>query len=76
MLGETSVKVKVPREDLMEVLRRVTDFMGFGVYVYAVSVRPSDSASLKEFDVELQRVDFNVERGTWDPFIERDAASS
>lgn len=73
MLGETSIKVRVPREDLLEVLRRVSEFMGFGVYVYAVSVRPSPSASLKEFDVELQRVDFDTEANRWDPFVERGA---
>ncbi len=76
MLGETTVKVRVPREDLPEVLRRVTDFMGFGVYVYAITVRPSSSASLKEFDVELERVDFVPERNRWEPFVERGSVSS
>jgi hypothetical protein len=75
MLGETSVRVRVPRENLTEVLRRVTDFMGFGVYVYAITVRPAASASLKEFEVELQRVDFSPERNRWEEFVERGAES-
>lgn len=75
MLGETTVKVRVPREDLTEVLRRITDFMGFGVYVYSVTVRPAPSASLKEFEVELQRVDFATDRNRWEPFVERGASS-
>lgn len=73
LLGETTIRIRVPREDLPEVLRRVTDFMGFGVYVYSISVRPSASASLKEFDVELDRVDFVAERQRWEPFVERGA---
>ncbi len=73
LLGETTVRIRVPRDSLDEVLRRVTEFMGFGVYVYSISVRPSDSPSLKEFEVELQRVDFSTERGRWEPFVERGA---
>lgn len=71
LLGETTVRLRVPRENLDEVLRRVTEFMGFGVYVYAISVRPADSASLKEFEVELQRVDFDTAKNRWQPFVER-----
>lgn len=71
LLGETSIHLRVPRENLDEVLRRVTEFMGFGVYVYSIAVRPADSASLKEFEVDLQRVDFVPARGRWEPFVER-----
>jgi hypothetical protein len=72
MLGETSIRVTVPREDLPEVLRRVLDFMGFGIYVYSLSVRPGPSDLLKEFVVELHRVDFSAEKGDWAPFVEKD----
>ena len=40
MLGETTIQVEVPREDLAEALRRISDFMGFGIYVYSFRVRP------------------------------------
>ncbi len=73
MLGETAIRVTVPRDDLPEVLRRVTDFMGFGIYVYAISVRPAPSDLLKSFVVELQRVDFSAEAGRWVPFVEKGA---
>lgn len=75
MLGETSIRVTVPREDLAEVLRRVLDFMGFGIYVYTISVRPGPSDLLKEFVVELQRVDFSADKGQWSPFVEKDPAT-
>jgi len=76
LLGETSLKVTVPREDLPEVLRRVCDFMGFGIYVYAIHVRPAASESLKQFIVELQRVDFHPEARDWGPFKERGRSES
>jgi hypothetical protein len=66
--------VTVPREALTEVLRRVTDFMGFGIYVYSVTVRPAPSELLKGFVVELQRVDFDPQTKLWKPFVERGAA--
>ena len=72
MLGETSIRVSVPREDLPEVVRRVLEFMGFGVYVYSISLRPGPSDLLKEFVVELRRVDFSSEKGDWTPFVEKD----
>lgn len=72
MLGETSIRVSVPREDLPEVLRRVLDFMGFGVYVYSIALRPGPSDLLKEFVVELRRIDFSSEKGDWTPFVEKD----
>ena len=73
MLGETAVRVTVPPDALGEVLRRVLDFMGFGIYVYAISVRPSPSELLKGFIVELQRVDYDPTTKTWTPFVERGA---
>lgn len=71
LLGETSIRVTVPREALPEVLRRVTEFMGFGIYVYSVTVRPAPSELLKGFVVELQRVDYSSEKGAWVPFVEK-----
>jgi hypothetical protein len=68
--------VTVPREALLEVLHRVTEFMGFGIYVYAVTVRPASGELLKSFVVELQRVDFSAEKGTWVPFVEKGTAGS
>jgi hypothetical protein len=76
LLGETSIRITVPRDDLPEVLRRVTDFMGFGIYVYSISVRPAPAELLKSFVVELQRVDYSAERGAWVPFIEKGAGES
>jgi hypothetical protein len=76
MLGETTIRVTVPRESLLEVLRRVTDFMGFGIYVYSLTVRPAPSELLKEFVVELQRVDFAPGTKTWVPFEEKGTAES
>ena len=76
LLGATSIRVTVPREDLTELLRRVTDFMGFGIYVYAVTVRPAPTELLKSFVVELQRVDYSAEKGTWVPFVEKGTVDS
>lgn len=76
LLGETTIRVTVPREDLSEVLKRVTEFMGFGIYVYAVSVRPAPSDLLKAFVVELQRVDYSAEKNAWVPFIEKGTSDS
>lgn len=68
MLGETTIRVTVPKEDLGEVLRRITDFMGFGIYVYAFQVRPAAEESLRRFQVELRRVDFAPAQGDWVTF--------
>lgn len=76
LLGETSIRVTVPREDLAEVLRRVSEFMGFGIYVYAVSVRPTPGELLKSFVVELQRVDYDPEKRSWTPFVEKGTSDS
>ena len=76
MLGETAVRVTVPHDALAEVLRRTIDFMGFGIYVYAISIRPAPSELLKGFVVELQRIDFDPVSKTWKPFVERGAAGS
>lgn len=76
MLGETSLRVTVPREDLVEVLRRIVEFMSFGIYVYRVSFWPARSDLLKEFVVELQRVDYSPGAGDWIPFEERGRSES
>ncbi|MGP8071941.1 MAG: hypothetical protein ACLPZM_02290 [Thermoplasmata archaeon] len=76
MLGETSLRVTVPREDLPEVLRRVVEFMGFGIYVYSISVRPVASDLLKSFILELRRVDFSAPQGDWIPFVEKGTSDS
>ena len=75
-LGENQIRVEVPREDLPEVLRRVTDFMGFGIYVYSVVVRPADEDTLKKFVVELQRVDFSPTHKQWIAFEEKGRSES
>jgi len=76
LLGETSVRVTVPREDLAEALRRVSEFMGFGIYVYAVTIRPTPGDLLKSFVVELQRVDYDPEKRAWVPFVEKGTSDS
>ncbi|HKN07820.1 MAG TPA: hypothetical protein VJ021_09565 [Thermoplasmata archaeon] len=76
LLGGTSIRITVPRDALPEVLRRVTEFMGFGIYVYSISVRPAATELLKGFVVELQRVDFSAEKGTWVPFVEKGIVDS
>jgi hypothetical protein len=76
LLGETSLRVTVPREDLAEVMRRVSEFMGFGIYVYAVTIRPTPGDLLKSFVVELQRVDYSAAQRAWVPFVEQGASDS
>jgi len=76
LLGGTSIRVTVPRDALPEVLRRVTEFMGFGIYVYSISVRPAPSELLKGFVVELQRVDYSAEKRAWVPFVEKGTTDS
>jgi hypothetical protein len=76
LLGQTSIRVTVPRGDLMEVLRRVTEFMGFGIYVYAISVRPAAEELLKGFVVELDRVEYSAGSGGWVPFVEKGVADN
>jgi hypothetical protein len=76
LLGETLVRTEVPREDLAEALRRVSEFMGFGIYVYSVRVRPAQEELLKRFIVELQRVDFDPNVGDWVPFEEKGRSDS
>jgi hypothetical protein len=76
LLGQTSIRVNVPRENLAEVLRRICDFMGFGIYVYSVRVRPAPEEMLKRFVVELERVDFSAAKGDWVPFEEKGRSDS
>jgi hypothetical protein len=76
LLGETSIRVEVPKEALAEVLRRVTDFMGFGIYVYRLTVRPAPDEMLRRFVVELQRVDYSAAAREWVPFEEQGPSDS
>lgn len=76
LLGETSIRVTVPLEHLAEVFRRVTDFMGFGIYVYSLSIRPAPSELLKSFVVELRRVDYSPGERTWVQFVEKGTSDS
>jgi hypothetical protein len=75
-LGENLIRVRVPREHLGEVLTRVANFMGFGIYVYRFTVRPASSGVLKEFEVELERVDFSTTGGEWVPFQDKGQSDS
>ncbi|HZY91570.1 MAG TPA: hypothetical protein VFG07_02165 [Thermoplasmata archaeon] len=76
LLGETTIQLEVPKEDLPEVLRRITDFMGFGIYVYSIAVRPAADEMLRRFVVELQRVDYSAERRGWVAFEEKGTSDS
>jgi hypothetical protein len=71
LLGQTHIQVTVPRDSLAEVLRRACDFMGFGIYVYTIRVRPGPEELLKTFIVELQRVDYSGPAKDWAPFQDR-----
>ncbi len=76
LLGQTQIVVTVPRDSLPEVLRRVCDFMGFGIYVYSLRVRPGPEELLKTFIVEMQRVDYSVPDRDWTAFQDRGKADS
>ncbi len=76
LLGQTQIQVTVPRDSVAEVLRRACDFMGFGIYVYTIRVRPGPEELLKSFIVELQRVDFSPQAKDWTPFQDRGRADS
>jgi hypothetical protein len=76
LLGETSIRVTVPREDLAEVLRRASEFMGFGIYVYSISLHPTPGDLLKSFVVDLQRVDYDPDKRAWVPFLDKGTSSS
>jgi hypothetical protein len=76
LLGQTQIQVTVPRDSLAEVLRRACDFMGFGIYVYTIRVRPGPEELLKSFIVELQRVDYSTQAHDWTPFQDRGRADS
>jgi hypothetical protein len=76
LLGQTTITVNVPRENLPEVLKRVSEFMGFGIYVYSFRVRPASEEMLRHFVVELERVDFSAEKGDWVPFEDKGRSDS
>jgi hypothetical protein len=75
-LGETRIQVDVPRDSLAEVLRRVADFMGFGIYVYEIRVAPVPGDQLQAFRLELTRVDYSARDKRWNPFEERGRSDS
>lgn len=76
LLGQTTVRIEVPRADLPEALRRICEFMEFGIYIYEFSVRPAAADTLKRFVVEMRRVDFSAASGRWEPFVERGRADT
>ena len=69
-LGEDHLRVTVPAPALGEVLKRIFDFMGFGVYVYAVVVIPSPTPTLDTYVVQLDRINFSKAKNVWVPFQE------
>ncbi|MCL4324622.1 MAG: hypothetical protein M1144_04075 [Candidatus Thermoplasmatota archaeon] len=69
-LGETAIKVTVPRDQLPEVLKRALDFINFGIYVYSIVVLPSPTPTLNTFIVQMDRIDFNDKLKGWVPFRE------
>ncbi|MDE1821309.1 MAG: hypothetical protein KGJ23_14430 [Euryarchaeota archaeon] len=75
-LGETRITATVPRESLHEVLKRIVEFMEFGIYVYAVVVLPGPSPTLEKFTLQLDRIDFDVRRKGWTPFQEKGRSTS
>ncbi|HEV2449191.1 MAG TPA: hypothetical protein VGU43_02130, partial [Thermoplasmata archaeon] len=75
-LGESRIQVDVPRDALAEVLRRVADFMGFGIYVYEIRIAPAPGEQLQSFRVELTRVDYSARDKRWGPFEERGRSDS
>jgi hypothetical protein len=76
LLGATTIRVEVPREDLAEAMRRISDFMGFGIYVYSFRIRPAPEELLKRFVIELERVDFSPEKRDWIAFQEKGRSES
>lgn len=75
-LGETSIKVVVPRDSLEEVLKRAFDFINFGIYVYSVVVIPSPTPTMETFIVQMDRIDYNEKAHVWMPFQDRRADTS
>jgi len=75
-LGETTLQISVPREQLEEVLRRVSAFMAFGIYVYEIHARPAPGDQLRFFIVTLRRIDYQAARGEWVPFEEKGLSDS
>ncbi len=76
LLGQNQIRVTVPRDQLVEVLRRICDFMGFGIYVYTIRVRPAAEELLRSFVVELERVDFSSRARDWEAFQDRGQSDS
>ncbi len=75
-LGETHLRATVPKAQVPEVLRRILEFMDFGVYVYTLVVLPAPGATLDRFVVQLDRIQYNEARRVWVPFEERGASDN
>ena len=75
-LGETRLRVTVPKAQVPEVLRRILEFMDFGIYVYTLVVLPAPGTTLDRFVVQLDRIQYNEARRVWVPFEERGVAGS
>jgi hypothetical protein len=75
-LGETHLRATVPKAQVPEVLRRILEFMDFGVYVYTLVVLPAPGATLDRFVVQLDRIQYHESRKVWMPFQERGVADN
>lgn len=73
MLGETSIRVVVPREQMEEVLKRAMDFINFGIYVYSIVVLPSPKKTMESFILQMDRIDYDEKRNVWIPFDDKKA---
>ncbi len=75
-LGETHLRATVPKAQVAEVLKRILEFMDFGVYVYTLVVLPAPGATLDRFVVQLDRIQYNEARRVWVPFEDRGVADN
>jgi hypothetical protein len=73
-LGESHLRFEVPKTELAETLKRVFEFMDFGVYVYSVVVLPAPGKTLERFVLQLDRIEYDERRGVWIPFREKGVA--
>ncbi len=75
-LGETHLRASVPKAQVAEVLKRILEFMDFGVYVYTLVVLPAPGGTLDRFVVQLDRIQYHEARKVWVPFEERGGADN
>ena len=73
-LGESHLRFEVPKAELAETLKRVLEFMDFGVYVYSVVLLPAPGKTLERFVLQLDRIEYDERRGVWIPFREKGVA--